>query len=129
MQQLDMTKPIGASTRGLLAGLGSTAGEVARYFDELGVRGVRNNSECCAVAEFLSAVVRCDPEVRSVRVFRRVVLVTRTSFGWFSLVRLPRPVRTFVLAFDAGAYPSLVRGTNRPLHTMPSAHGRAPSAG
>ncbi len=109
MQQLLNHEPLRNQTRQLLRSLGSTPAEVARYLDSLGVRGVRNNSECCVVAQFLAAIVASEPEVRSVRVFRRLVVVSRNHPFWFTAVPLPAAVRTFVLAFDAGAYPNLVR--------------------
>ncbi len=109
MQQLLTHEPLGTQTRELLSDLGGTPDEVARYLESLGVRGVRNNSECCAVAEFLAAIVASHPEVRSVRVFRRFVILSRNGPFWLTAVRLPRPVRSFVLAFDAGEYPNLLR--------------------
>lgn len=114
MSQLLTQEPLRVQIRELLSALGKTPAEVARYLEALGVRGLRNNSECCVVAELLSAVVACEPEVRGVRVFRRFALVGRKGPFWFSLVRLPKTVRAFVLAFDAGAYPNLVRET-RPV--------------
>jgi hypothetical protein len=111
MSQLLTQEPLRVQTREFLAGLGHSPGEVARYLEALGVRGTRNNSECCVVAELLAAIVACEPEVRGVRVFRRFAVVRRKGPFWFSLVRLPKAVRTFVLAFDAGAYPNLVRQT------------------
>lgn len=114
MEQFLPKEPLRMKTRQVLAGLGQSPGEVARYLDSLGVRGLRNNSECCAVAEFLSVIVASEPGVRGVRVFRRVAIVTRSNPLLFSVVRLPKSVRTFVLAFDAGAYPNLVRSP-RPI--------------
>ncbi|MGH9295679.1 MAG: hypothetical protein ACRD0B_10140, partial [Acidimicrobiales bacterium] len=67
----------------------------------------------CPVARFLSAIVASEPRVRSVRVFRRVAVVSQKWGLPWVVVALPEPVRTFVAAFDAGVFPQLL-WTDRP---------------
>ncbi|HLH29295.1 MAG TPA: hypothetical protein VKW77_10280, partial [Acidimicrobiales bacterium] len=65
MSQLRQLKK---ETSGLLAGLGSTADEVADSLRQAGVEGVRKSNRSCAVARYLAAVMGGEPGVRSVAV-------------------------------------------------------------
>lgn len=94
----------------LLGALGDSPGRVAGSLNDAGVRGLPANSRECAVAVYLGAVVAADSRVRGVKVCKSEVLVERV--GWWRrsvVVPLPSAVRQFIAAFDARAYPSLMR--------------------
>jgi hypothetical protein len=101
-------------TRSLLHGLGSSADEVAQSLEATGVRGVPKNNRGCAVAVYLSALIGSDPRVRSVKVGHCSLFIDMASpsnarpAGRLQ-VQLPKPVRHFVAAFDARAYPDVIR--------------------
>jgi hypothetical protein len=110
--------------RALLTGLGASGSEVARYLAEREVAGTAGDRNHCAVARFLSAVVGAEPGVRSVQVFRRLAVLNLERRWPWTFVVLPKPVRRFVAAFDAGCFPELVAtvtaaggGTGRPETT------------
>jgi hypothetical protein len=99
----------------LLVGLGTNRSEVAASLCDAGVWGARNNPRCCAVASFLGAVLGADPRVRSLTTGQsQVKIVVNGSLRFLppTVVRipLPQPVRQFIVAFDRGMYPMLVRG-------------------
>jgi hypothetical protein len=101
-------------TRSLLHGLGSSADEVAGSLEAAGVRGVPKNNRGCAIAVYLSALMGSDPRVRSVKVGHCSLFIDMTSPGTARpagrlQVQLPKPVRHFVAAFDARAYPGVTR--------------------
>jgi hypothetical protein len=106
---LQLYAPLGAETRRLLVELGSDAGEVALSLEAVGVRGEPHSKLDCVIGEYLSVIIGSEKVVREVRVTRRTVVIGKYRGVRRALVRLPRPVREFVEAFDAGAYPSLVR--------------------
>src|SRR5579875_2824146 len=70
----------------LLAELGPTESEVARY---------------------LNAVVGAEPDINSVSVGRSVVWMSRRGLRPAVRVSIPAPVRQFIMAFDAGVHPEL----------------------
>lgn len=114
--------PLSRRVRSLLDSMGPDANAVARHLQEMGVRGDLRDPSGCAIAAYLSSVVGSDPAVRSVRVSHRSV-VLRRECGWrWSVVSLPRAVRLFVSAFDAAAYPNLVRPTRRPVSPVAGKH-------
>lgn len=118
--------PLGRRVRALLETMGGEPDAIARHLGDMGVRGEPRDPSGCAIASYLSSVVAGDPEVRSVRVSHRSVVVRR-EHGWrWTVVKLPNPVRLFVSAFDTAAYPHLVRPASRPR--LPIA-GRPESAG
>jgi hypothetical protein len=101
-------------TTGLLKGLGSTADEVAESLGRSGVEGVPKSNRSCAVARYVTAVMGGEPGVRSVAVgpCSLVVNLVRPEDARPAgrlLVQLPKPVRQFVSAFDAGQFPDLER--------------------
>lgn len=98
----------------LLAGLGTSRVEVAGSLCDAGVWGTRNNPSCCAVASYLGAVLGADPRVRSLTTGQsqvKIMVNGRIRFLPPSVVRVPLPlsVRQFIVAFDRGIYPMLVR--------------------
>jgi hypothetical protein len=97
------------NTTSLLDGLGNSAMEVAASLERHGVRGNRNRMDDCPVSRYLSAVIGGDGRIRSVRVTADCVEL-RTVVPWSAAVRVkvPRALRAFVLAFDAGVFPHLI---------------------
>jgi len=100
----------------LLDGLGRDPDEVAASLREVGVQGVPRSNSSCAVALFAGALLEADPRIRSVAVGPCTLVLTLTSAdgtrpGGRLVVQLPKAVRGFVAAFDARAYPEVVRGS------------------
>ena len=98
----------------LLVALGANRSEVAASLCDVGVWGARNDPSCCAVATYLGAVLGADPRVRSLTTGQsqvKIVVNGPVRFLPSALVRvpLPQPVRQFIVAFDRGMYPMLVR--------------------
>ncbi len=101
-------------TGALLADLGDSADEVAESLWTAGVNGVRQNNRSCAVALYMHALMGSDPRIRSVAVGHCALQISVAAPPEFRpagrlLVQLPKPVRQFVAAFDAGQYPMMVR--------------------
>ncbi len=101
-------------TNGLLAGLGRTPEEVAESLGQVGVQGVRKSNRSCAVARYVTAVMGAEPEIRSIAVGPCSLVVNLvhpddSKPAGRLLVQLPKAVRQFVSAFDAGSFPSLER--------------------
>jgi len=100
----------------LLEGLGRTPDEVASALEQVGVQGVPRSNSSCAVALYADALLRADPRIRSVAVGPCTLVLTLTNEGGTRpggrlVVQLPKAVRGFVAAFDAQAYPGVIRGT------------------
>jgi hypothetical protein len=98
----------------LLLGLGSCRSDVAEALRRLRVRARPKDSQGCAVALYLKAVLGADERVRSLDVKNRdlEIRVDRpTLFRWTRIVTipLPEPVREFIVAFDEAVYPDLIR--------------------
>ncbi len=98
-------------SRRLLAGLGGDAGQVAASLESEGVQGQPRNTQGCAIAVYLAAVVGADHRVRAIGVDGRHLRI-RLESRWRPavVVRLPAPVRDFVADFDGKRFPSLIRG-------------------
>lgn len=114
-------------TETLLGRLGVSPSQVAGTLAGAGVRGLPANSRHCAVAVYLGAVVASDSRVRAVKVCKSEVLVERA--GWCHrsvVVTLPTAVRQFITAFDARAYPELVRADEPVLPGGPLGAAAAP---
>jgi hypothetical protein len=100
-----------SETRQLLAALGQDADQVATSLAAGGVRGKRTSTRECAVAVYLSAIVGADERVSAIAVAgTRMRITLRSHWTPPVVVWLPPAVRQFVSAFDAGRFPSLVRG-------------------
>jgi hypothetical protein len=104
-------------TNNLLSDLGHSPEEVAASLEAAGVRGVPKDNRSCAVALYLSAQMGSEAEVRAIKVghcsMEITLVVPEGSRPAGRLhVQLPRPVRRFVAAFDAGRYPTIVRQDN-----------------
>ncbi len=104
-------------TSSLLSELGRSPDEVAASLHAFGVEGVPKDNRSCAVALYLSAQMGSEAEVRSITVGHcsmQITLVARDARPAGRLhIQLPKPVRRFVAAFDAGQYPTIVRAKSR----------------
>jgi len=87
------------SIEGFSETLGPTATAVA---------GTPKDSTQCALARCLWAIVGTEGSVTKVAVTERNIHVKRSPGHLPVIVRLPKPVRTFIRAFDNGCYPELV---------------------
>ncbi len=85
------------------------------------MRGTPKDSTQCALARCLWAIVGTESSVIKVAVTDRSIHVKRSPYHLPVIVRLPKPVRTFIRAFDSGCYPELV-GTadEQPVVTLAS---------
>jgi hypothetical protein len=94
--------------------LGPTAAAVAGTLAQLGVRGRPKDSTQCALARYLWVIVGPERSVINIAVTERSVRVKRSPGHLPLIIGLPRPVRTFIRAFDSGCYPDLlaVEGPN-----------------
>ena len=111
-------------TNGLLAELGRSPEEVAASLGRVGIEGVPKSNRSCAVALYLMAVMGGEPVVRSVTVGPCSLVINligpkNDRPGGRLLVQLPKPVRRFVAAFDAGHFPGMVR--DKPMAERPRA--------
>jgi hypothetical protein len=97
------------SAERLIRGLGQNVREVAESVASAGVTGALRHSDGSPVARYINAVVGADPQVRSVTVFRRVVLIRlRRGISPPIKIKLPKALREFTAAFDAECFPQLV---------------------
>jgi hypothetical protein len=96
--------------------LGPTATAVAGTLTQLGVRGCPKDSTQCALARYLWVIVGSERSVINITVTDRSVHVRRSPGHLPLIVGLPKPVRTFIRAFDGGCYPELlaIDGAHRP---------------
>jgi hypothetical protein len=104
-----MAVSLAKSTRGILRAmlsrLPADPDSIAGFFGDRGIRGVRNNSECCPVAHWLNVSLGgvYTPEVLdsgTVTLYYEGVPAARAD--------LPVPVYDFVRLFDEGIYPLLI---------------------
>jgi hypothetical protein len=85
----------------VLNGLGSTADAIAEELLAADVTGMREDPECCPIANYLTRCTDARPSVQ-----REYVSLTWQD-GSELEVRTPDPVRFFVAAFDSREYPEL----------------------
>ena len=114
-------------TQDLLSGLGNCRTEVAEEMRRLGIRAAPRDPHGCAIAVYLTAVLGADLRVRSLAVESaavRVRLEGSRRFHWprFVTVRLPEPVREFIVAFDQALYPAMIRAEGVDEH-VPTRNG------
>lgn len=93
----------------LLSSLGSSRAAVAGSLLDARVTGTPGNAEHCPIAAYLHAVMGAEPNVRSLMVGTRRLLVMLEGRRRPLRIMLPRAVRDFVVAFDTRTYPGLVR--------------------
>jgi hypothetical protein len=97
------------NVRALLASLGQTSDAVSATLGTAGVNGTPRDPSGCAVSRYLSVVLATEPSVVSVTTAASwVELETTARIAPKVRVRLPRPVRRFVEAFDREQYPALL---------------------
>ena len=82
---------------------GPAAAAVAETLTQLGVRGCPKDSTQCALARYLWVIVGSERSVVNIAVTDRSVHVRRSPGRLPLIIGLPRPVRTFIRAFDSGA--------------------------
>lgn len=109
MQYLEMRRQVGE----LLGDLGHSGADVATTLRESGVRGTPKDVHSCAIAVYLSAVLRADTRVLSVEVNSFSVRVLAGRLGIPMSVALPEAVQSFIRGFDQRLYPELIRGTQQ----------------
>ena len=95
--------------RRLLESLGRTRSEVAATLTAAGVRAAPRDPRRTPVSLYVCAVIGADPNVKSVTVNERSVLVELRAW-WRSAVSvdLPFAVREFMIAFNQRCYPALL---------------------
>ncbi|HLG66942.1 MAG TPA: hypothetical protein VKV36_03620 [Acidimicrobiales bacterium] len=96
-------------TSDLLSSLGGSRSQVATALAEARVTGTPGNAEQCPIASYLNAVMGAEPEVRSLLVGTRRLVLTLHGRRRPMRILMPRPVREFVVAFDARVFPGLIR--------------------
>jgi hypothetical protein len=108
-------RELGAQVSQMLRSLGDNEKEVAQRLQAAGVRARPGDPKECALALYLSAVIGADPRVRAVRVVPVQVRI-KLDHRWRPplTVPLPRTLRSFVVAFDCGRFPRLVRPRAEP---------------
>ncbi len=114
-------------TKVLLDDLGDSPDRVAASLDAAGVRGVPRDNRSCAVALYLSAQMGSEAEVRSITVGHCSMLITLVNPrnarpAGRLLIQLSKPIRRFVAAFDAMAYPTIVRQGTDGVPVRPDGH-------
>jgi hypothetical protein len=101
----------------LLTSLGETVDEIAHHLRDVGARGVPNDPFECVLSTYLASVISTSMDVDEIVVGRynkwtgRIQTLIRLSLCPKSVVRvdIEEHVYQFLLAFDAGNYPELVR--------------------
>jgi hypothetical protein len=107
-RQMSTRRTLRQSTVGLAESLGPSASEVASSLGRLNVRGLPRDSTGCALARCVWAIVGSERSVIGVAVTDRSIHIKRPPGRIPVVVRLPKPLRVFVRAFDSGCYPELV---------------------
>ena len=93
--------------RGFGGSLGQTPAAVASRLKSWDVRGTPRDSNGCAIARCLRAIIGADPSVANIWVTDRRVHVKRSGSRVPIIVKLPKPVCSFIRAFDSGCYAEL----------------------
>ena len=109
MRYMQMRSQVGE----LLADLGHNGADVAVALRDSGVRGIPRDVHSCAVAVYLSAVLRADTRVLAVEVNSCRVRVLCGRLGIPMSIPLPEAVQSFIKAFDQRRYPELIRDSQR----------------
>jgi hypothetical protein len=72
------------------------------------VSGVPKDSTRCALARCLWAIVGSERSISNIVVTDRSIYVKRSRGRIPLVVGLPKPLKTFIRAFDSGCYPELI---------------------
>jgi hypothetical protein len=110
----------------LLEQLGGTPAAVATSLEQAGVQGDPFLVSRCPLARYLHAVVGVEPRVGKIKVGLYKAVINGPRWWQPMTVDLPAPVRGFVVDFDRGRYPALLRRPkNRPQPRSSSTSGPA----
>jgi len=93
----------------LLEQLGGTSQAVAASLQQAGVQGDPFLVSRCPLARYLHAVVGVEPRVGKVKVGLYKAVINGPRWWQPMTVDLPAPVRGFVVDFDRGRFPDLLR--------------------
>ena len=105
----------------LLDQLGSTSGAVATSLRQAGVQGDPFLVSRCPLARYLHAVVSVEPRVGKIKVGLYKAVINGPRWWQPMTVDLPAPVRGFVVDFDRGRFPELLRRPKgRPVPGSPA---------
>jgi hypothetical protein len=97
--------------------LGESADAIAQHLGETGVRGVPQDAFDCVLSRYVNAVLPTVAGVEEIAIGRvgkrpgpTQLILRLTAFPkWTVRIDLGQPLEEFLIAFDAGAYPDLVR--------------------
>ena len=105
----------------LLDQLGGTPEAVATNLQQAGVQGDPFLVSRCPLARYLHAVVGTEPRVGKIKVGLYKAVINGPRWWQPMTVDLPAPVRGFVVDFDRGRFPDLLRRTKgRPIPAAPA---------
>jgi hypothetical protein len=93
----------------LLDQLGDTSAAVAASLHQAGVQGDPFLVSRCPLARYLHAVIGVEPRVGKIKVGLYKAVINGPRWWQPMTVDLPAPVRGFVVEFDRGRYPDLLR--------------------
>jgi hypothetical protein len=93
----------------LLEQLGGTSDAVATSLQRAGVQGDPFLVSRCPLARYLHAVVGIEPRVGKIKVGLYKAVINGPRWWQPMTVDLPAPVRGFVVDFDRGRFPDLLR--------------------
>jgi hypothetical protein len=93
----------------LLDQLGGTPEAVATSLQQAGVQGDPFLVSRCPLARYLHAVVGVEPRVGKIKVGLYKAVINGPRWWQPMTVDLPAPVRGFVVDFDRGRFPELLR--------------------
>jgi hypothetical protein len=93
----------------LLDQLGGTSQAVATSLQQAGVQGDPFLVSRCPLARYLHAVVGTEPRVGKIKVGLYKAVINGPRWWQPMTVDLPAPVRGFVVDFDRGRFPDLLR--------------------
>jgi hypothetical protein len=106
----------------LLDQLGGTSEAVATSLQQAGVQGDPFLVSRCPLARYLHAVVGAEPRVGKIKVGLYKAVINGPRWWQPLTVDLPAPVRGFVVDFDRGRFPDLLRPhKGRPVPSAPAA--------
>jgi hypothetical protein len=93
----------------LLEQLGGTSEAVATSLRQAGVQGDPFLVSRCPLARYLHAVVGVEPRVGKIKVGLYKAVINGPRWWQPMTIDLPAPVRGFVVDFDRGRFPDLLR--------------------
>ena len=96
-----------------LRNLGDTPDEIAAFLEGQGIKGQRHHASGCVLAVYLHKVFDMSVSVGYSAMLHTTIKKLDINFGYKpeAICPLPSSTRLFVLKFDDGKYPNLVKGT------------------